>query len=69
MRRAAIRERSKARTLLLGAGASEAPTLTWHRTRSEEGWPREGVVAKLGTYRATSTVLGATTDEVVFRLG
>jgi len=56
------------KTLLIGAGKSEASTLTWDRTRSEEGCPRTGVVAKAGTYRATADVLGAQSQEVVFRL-
>ena len=57
-----------ATTLLIGAGKSEASTLTWDRSRSEEGCPRTGVVAKAGTYRATADVLGASSKEVVFVL-
>ncbi|QIK82559.1 hypothetical protein [Sanguibacter sp. HDW7] len=59
---------SKPKTLLVGAGKSEASTLTWDRTRSEEGCPRTGVVAKAGTYKATATVLGAASKEISFVL-
>lgn len=59
---------SKPKTLLVGAGKSEASTLTWDRTRSEEGCPRKGVEAKAGTYRATASVLGVASKEIVFRL-
>lgn len=61
-------KKSKPKTLLVGAGKSEASTLTWDRTRSEEGCPRTGVVAKAGTYRATATVLGAASKEISFVL-
>lgn len=60
--------KAKPKTLLVGAGKSEASTLTWDRTRSEEGCPRTGVVAKPGTYRATATVLGAASEEIAFVL-
>ncbi|MGP7959606.1 hypothetical protein ACTVCO_02185 [Sanguibacter sp. A247] len=58
----------KGKTLLIGAGKSEATTLTWNRTRSEAGCPRKGVVAKAGTYRATAEVLGVASKEIVFVL-
>lgn len=60
--------KAKPKTLLVGAGKSEASTLTWDRTRSEEGCPRTGVVAKPGTYRATATVLGVASEEIAFVL-
>lgn len=60
--------KAKPKTLLVGAGRSEASTLTWDRTRSEKGCPRKGVEAKAGTYRASATVLGVASKEIVFRL-
>lgn len=63
-----VKSPEKGKTLLVGAGKSEATTLTWDRTRSEAGCPRTGVVAKAGTYRATAEVLGVASKEVVFVL-
>lgn len=56
------------RMLLLAAGQSDKAALTWKRVRSEPGCPTKGVEAKPGTYRATATVLGRASDEVVLVL-
>ena len=58
----------KPRMLLLAAGQSDAASLTWKRVRSEPGCPTKGVEAKAGTYRATASILGKTSDEVVLVL-
>ncbi|NKX92386.1 hypothetical protein HF995_03710 [Sanguibacter hominis ATCC BAA-789] len=58
----------KPRMLLLAAGQSDTASLTWKRVRSEPGCPTKGVEAKAGTYRATASILGKTSDEVVLVL-
>lgn len=58
----------KPRMLLLAAGQSASSTLTWERVRSEPGCPSKDVEAKPGTYRATLSLLGVTSEELVFVL-
>ena len=58
-----------ARLLLLGPGQVDSQEITWTRVRSNEDCSLEGVEAKPGTYRATVSLLGRSTDELVFVLG
>ncbi len=58
-----------ARLLLLSPGQVDSQELTWSRVRSDEKCAASDVVAAPGTYRATLSLLGRTTDELVFVLG
>jgi hypothetical protein len=58
-----------ARLLLLGPGQVDSRELTWSRVRSDEKCAATDVVAAPGTYRATLSLLGRSTDELVFVLG
>lgn len=56
------------RMLLLAAGQADSSSLTWKRVRSEPGCPTKGVEAKPGTYRATASILGKKSKELVIVL-
>lgn len=56
------------RMLLLAAGQADSASLTWKRVRSEPGCPTKGVEAKPGTYRATASILGKKSEELVIVL-
>ncbi|GHG47181.1 hypothetical protein GCM10011331_07750 [Flavimobilis marinus] len=58
-----------ARLLLLSPGQVDSQELTWSRVRSDEKCAASDVVAAPGTYRATLSLLGRATDELVFVLG
>lgn len=58
-----------ARLLLLGPGQVDSQELTWPRVRSDEKCSSTDAVAAPGTYRATVSLLGRSTEELVFVLG
>lgn len=58
-----------ARLLLLGPGQVDSQELTWTRERSDEKCSLKDVEAQPGTYRAAVSLLGQSTDELVFVLG
>jgi hypothetical protein len=57
------------RELLLAPGAPDATTVQWQRTRSAAGCPAGQPAALKGTYSATLTLAGASSQPVVFVLG
>jgi hypothetical protein len=56
------------RTLLLGAGQSDATSVPWNRVRSAEGCPGGLPTPGAGTYSATVSLAGATSQPAVFVL-
>ena len=54
--------------LLLKADETSATTITWKRVRSDATCPATSAEAKAGTYKATATLVGATSKEVTFVL-
>ncbi|PVU83221.1 hypothetical protein DDP54_09705 [Cellulomonas sp. WB94] len=56
------------RELLLAPGAPDATTVQWQRTRSAAGCPGDQPAALKGTYSATLTLAGVTSQPAVFVL-
>lgn len=56
------------RQLLLAAGARDPIDIAWGRVRSAEGCPADLPTPRAGTYQAVATLLGASTQPVVFVL-
>lgn len=57
------------RELLLAPGAPDTTTVQWQRTRSVTGCPGGQPAALKGTYSATLTLAGVSSQPVVFVLG